>query len=406
MLAPEILSDIFGLALPDDETHTHLKTEAPLNASQVSRSWRQLAISTSSLWSRISFICGDDEPSWDTSKNRVQQIHQTLRAWDTWIERSKTRPLKITVVQMPNFFPGEQEAVSLLLDKAMLLFHRWHDVELTINRRNYLALVPDFPATLERLALLNVEIYPISLVPAPTLPRLQSSRGGRVIGDVIIPRVRVSRFAGPQSNLQLLGLEDRVVTVHSLRCLTINREFSSELESALRRTVLPSLSELTISLDDGYDDSPTGIYPLIQRSNASLKLLRLIHVGIEYDELYGVLRESPMLETLCMLDCTSYAAEDDVINILTIQNHLPEEVVLCPRLSKITFGGWHIENTRDADRLVDMVESRWNITRFRNQPAILSIDLTNCLRVEPSSSRRDVLARCISEGLEYKSRSE
>lgn len=247
MLAPEILSDILSLALPDDDIHTHLKTESPLNVSQVSRSWRQLAISTSSLWSRISFICGDDEPSWDTSKNRVQQIHQTLRAWDTWIERS-TRPLKITVIQMPNFFPGEQEAVSLLLDKAMSLFHRWHDVELTINRRNYLALVPDFPAALEHLALLNVEIYPISLVPASTLPRLQSARGGRVIGDVTIPRVRVSRFAGPQSNLQLLSLEDRVVTVHSLRCLRINRELSSELESALRRISLPSLSELTISL--------------------------------------------------------------------------------------------------------------------------------------------------------------
>lgn len=200
MLAPEILSDIFSLALPDDEIHTHLNTESPSNVSQVSRSWRQLAISTSSLWSRISFICGDDEPSWDTSKNRVRQIHQTLRAWDTWIERSKAWPLKITVIQMPNFFPGEQEAGSLLLDKAMSLFHRWHDVELTINRRYYLALVPDFPAALERLALLNVEIYPISpisLVPASTLPRLQSSRGGRVIGDVTIPRVRVSRFANP-----------------------------------------------------------------------------------------------------------------------------------------------------------------------------------------------------------------
>lgn len=198
------------------------------------------------------------------------------------------------------------------------------------------------------------------------------------------------------------------MTVHSLRCLRINRELSSELESALRRISLPSLSELTISLDDGYDDSPTGIYPLIQRSNASLKLLRLIHVGIEYDELYGVLRESPMLETLCMLDCTSSAAEDDVINILTIQNHLPEDAVLCPRLSKITFGDWQIQNTEVADRLVDMVESRWNIIRFRNQPAILSIDLTNCFEEgdDFSSSRRDVLARCISEGLEYKSRSE
>lgn len=164
--------------------------------------------------------------------------------------------------------------------------------------------------------------------------------------------------------------------------------------------------ELAISLNSRYDDSPTGIFPMIQRSNARLKSLRLSYVGIEYSELYDVLRASPTLEELCLTDCTNYPAEDDVISILTIQSHTPEEDILCPRLSNISFSGWHIRNTRDTDRLVDMVESRWRFARSRNQPAVLSVNLTDnpSERLEFSSSRSKALARCISEGLEYTSK--
>lgn len=313
----------------------------------------------------------------------------------------KLRPLKITVIQLPDLSADERDTFRLLLNKAVEHFDRWHDVEIRINCPNYIALVPDFPTTLQRLSLLNVDIFPISLVPDTILSRLK--RRVTMVGNIMVTYVIGSPFERPRSNVDLLELEDRTVTIQSLRTLELNRKWNIDLESTLRRIVLPSLAELSISIGDRYNDLPTGIDAVLQRSNAQLTFLHLNNVGIDFDELYDVLRASPTLQTLCMTNCTGA----DVIGILIIPSQVPEKDILCPVLSKMSFSGWHIENTDDADRFVDMVELRWKFVRSRNRLAILSVDLVDCLNegVEFSSSRSKALARCISEGLKYKSTS-
>lgn len=313
----------------------------------------------------------------------------------------KLRPLKITVIQLPDLSADERDTFRLLLNKAVKHFDRWHDVEIRINCPNYIALVPDFPTTLQRLSLLNVDIFPISLVPDTILSRLK--RRVTMVGNIMVTYVIGSPFERPRSNVDLLELEDKTVTIQSLRTLELNRKLNTDLESTLRRIVLPSLAKLSISIRDRYDDLPTGIDAVLQRSNAQLTFLHLNNVGIDFDELYDVLRASPTLQTLCMTNCTGA----DVIGILIIPSQVPEKDILCPVLSKMSFSGWHIENTDDADRFVDMVELRWKFVRSRNRLAILSVDLVDCLNegVEFSSSRSKALTRCISEGLKYKSTS-
>lgn len=313
----------------------------------------------------------------------------------------KLRPLKITVIQLPDLSADERDTFRLLLNKAVEHFDRWHDVEIRINCPNYIALVPHFPTTLQRLSLLNVDIFPISLVPDTILSRL--TRRVTMVGNIMVTYVIGSPFERPRSNVDLLELEDRTATIQSLRTLELNRKWNTDLESTLRRIVLPSLAKLSISIGDRYDDLPTGIDAVLQRSNAQLTFLHLNNVGIEFDELYDVLRASPTLQTLCMTNCTGA----DVIGILIIPSQVPEKDILCPVLSEMSFSGWHIENTDDADRFVDMVELRWKFVRSRNRLAILSVDLVDCLNegVEFSSSRSKALTRCISEGLKYKSTS-
>lgn len=313
----------------------------------------------------------------------------------------KLRPLKITVIQLPDLSADERDTFRLLLNKAVKHFDRWHDVEIRINCPNYIALVPDFPTTLQRLSLLNVDIFPISLVPDTILSRLK--RRVTMVGNIMVTYVIGSPFERPRSNVDLLELEDKTATIQSLRTLELNRKWNTDLESTLRRIVLPSLAKLSISIGDRYDDLPTGIDAVLQRSNAQLTFLHLNNVGIDFDELYDVLRASPTLQTLCMTNCTGA----DVIGILIIPSQVPEKDILCPVLSKMSFSGWHIENTDDADRFVDMVELRWKFVRSRNRLAILSVDLVDCLNegVEFSSSRSKALTRCISEGLKYKSTS-
>lgn len=169
------------------------------------------------------------------------QIHSASNAWDLWIERSKTQPLKITVIQPPDLSREEKDAVRSLMDKTMANFYRWHDIRMEIHDGDYPALVLDFPATLKRLSLMNVDLFPTSLVPATTLWKLQRSEGAKVIGKVTLPCLPASRF---KDRYQLLGLKDSAVTIDSLRSLELNRESSSELERALRRIILPWTSLL------------------------------------------------------------------------------------------------------------------------------------------------------------------
>lgn len=137
---------------------------------------------------------------------------------------------------------------------------------------------------------------------------------------------------------------------------------------------------------------------MLQRSNAQLKLLELCYVQIGHDELYDVLLASPLLETISMPGC----AAGDLINILTIQSHACKEDILCPQLSKMTFDGRQFEGLGDAEKLVDMVESRWKFARSRNHPTVLSVELFGCpAGLKLSRSHSKALARCISEGLNY-----
>lgn len=403
-LAPETLSEIFMFALPVDESYTHSRTESPLNVSQVSRSWRQLAISVSPLWSRLSLIHSDPSSS---SENRTRHIHRILRTWNLWLIRSKTRPLKITIRKLGDVSDSREEnAVKSLLDKTFANFHRWMDIEIvfTAASQTYLALVPAYPSTLERLVLvMNMDIFPLSSVPASVLSTLRSLRG------TDRPFLRESN---PRAFLYLIGhdtfpwslithdLEDRSVSISNLRCLAV---FGRNHKAFLSRYIFPSLRELTVAgTERVVQASPTGISSLIQRSNASLKSLYLDGVEIGADELRYVLLGSPMLEKLCMRNCAACSAQD-VFDLLTIQTQSPDANVLWPRLSKITFTGWSIESIETADSFVDMVESRWNCTRSRDHPGILSVRFENCLKpgVEFSSSHSKALSRCISEGLVY-----
>lgn len=314
------------------------------------------------------------------------------------MERSKMQPLKITLRKLPLFSDVEDEAVRLLLDKAMSGFHRWHDVELKFNcTQAYLALVPDFPATLQRLALMYVHIFPISLVPTKTLSMLQGLRSGKIIGDITIPRVR--GVGDAPSLLKLLNLEDSVVSIRSLRYLDIHEGSAYELENTLGRLKLPSLSELSIVVDRSDDTSQTGIYPMLRRSSTSLKSLHLSGVGIKSDELHNVLLVSPMLETLRMDHCLHCPVEV-IINTMV---HSPGTGKLCPLLSKMSFTGWNITSAEVAHALTSMVESRWAISRSRDQAATLSVTIKNCYVENPEflSFINERLACCISEGLEF-----
>lgn len=403
-LAPEILLEIFFLALPVEESYTHLKTESPSNVSQVSRSWRQLAISSSILWSRISIVLDrNNTPYVDFTEERVRHIHRTMRAWNVWLERSKICPLKITVRQRSYSYDDEErKTIGLLLEKTVENLHRWHDVEIEIEVSNdrFMALVPVFPSSLQRLTLMNAFIWPLSIFSTKMLSRLQNIPGGKVVGEAIIPCPKALHKSIPTLDI----LEGGAAFTSNLRYLVIREITVYAVQRSLVHFILPLLLVLRLEASIPiFEDMPQiGLYSFIQRSGASLQSLDLTRLSIHFDELHNVLLSSPRLQYLRMEYCLGCRAQD-IIDALTIQPHLPDVNILCPRLSTMIFQDWTIKNIKIADELMGMVESRWNFARSRDHTANLYAAFLDLRGDGSSRVSTEALAHCVSEGLKFES---
>lgn len=400
-LAPEILLEIFFLALPVDESYTHLKTEAPSNVSQVSRSWRQLAISSSILWSRISMVLErHDAPYYDFSEERIRHLNRSMHAWNVWLERSKMRPLKITVRQRSHTYDDEErKTMGLRLEKTVENLQRWHDVEIEVPIYDFMALVAVFPSSLQRLTLMDAIIWPLSIVSAKMLSRLENIPGGKVVGETIIPCTNALYDAKP--SISILDIpEDGAVFTSNIRYLSLREISVYAVQRTLVHFVMPMLLVIKIAGSILFDeDTPQiGIYSFIQRSGASLQSLDLTSLTIHFDELHNVLLSSPRLKYLRMEYCLDCRAQD-IIDALTIQPQFPDMNILCPLLSTMIFQDWFIKTTKIADGLMGMVESRWNFGRSRDHTATLYAAFLNLRGDGSSRVSTEALARYVSEGL-------
>lgn len=161
MLLPEILSEIFVKCLPEDLNRTGRVDEAPVNVSQVNRSWREIALSTTKLWSTLVFFVGktDTAHSHPTPDNGRQNM--TVDAWKLWCGRSKGQPLSVFLRRTEGKFDGDIRryfSIICSLDKET----RWKELCLSLPHNGddvrVLALSPESFGQLEVLCLTNLFI--------------------------------------------------------------------------------------------------------------------------------------------------------------------------------------------------------------------------------------------------------
>ncbi|KAJ6496233.1 hypothetical protein C8R45DRAFT_1094486 [Mycena sanguinolenta] len=86
-LPTEITSHIFVECLPNDTGFSPSKACAPLLLMQVCRRWREIAVSTSELWSSLDIACWD--PTTDPQGLQL--------GFETWFSRAGARPLSLTL---------------------------------------------------------------------------------------------------------------------------------------------------------------------------------------------------------------------------------------------------------------------------------------------------------------------
>ncbi len=152
-LPDDVLQEIYFLALPtsypspveDNSTSTLITSTPPYNISRVCRSWRNLVLSSPSLWS--SFFLSFSNPSDETLKLLVRLIEQHLR-------RSNELPLTSFVRLEGEYNCSLSQAIAALLSVHQ---RRWKRVSIWFETGvgNDVIPIPKIQLFVESVALLE-----------------------------------------------------------------------------------------------------------------------------------------------------------------------------------------------------------------------------------------------------------
>ncbi|KAJ7441969.1 hypothetical protein B0H11DRAFT_2292257 [Mycena galericulata] len=115
-LPDDVVREIFVAALPSDRNAIMSEDEAPLLLSHISQGWRNLALSTPRLWSTLHIVT----PPVSSLQSYIPKLHQINGAVVTWLSRSGTLPVSISLISPLLHSPrgASEEDISALVEAA------------------------------------------------------------------------------------------------------------------------------------------------------------------------------------------------------------------------------------------------------------------------------------------------
>ncbi|KAJ7472633.1 hypothetical protein FB451DRAFT_1367550 [Mycena latifolia] len=140
-LPEDVVAEIFTAALPSDRNAVMSGAESPLLLCHVCRAWRRLALSTPRLWATL-HIVAPGTPS------ELLEIDERI---NTWLSRSGSLPLSISVVPSRTAGLNFDLDISKLLGTLIHFSSRWNHLHLSLTSQ------PSF----EPLATLAVKDVPM-----------------------------------------------------------------------------------------------------------------------------------------------------------------------------------------------------------------------------------------------------
>ncbi|KAJ7269535.1 hypothetical protein C8J57DRAFT_1716624 [Mycena rebaudengoi] len=208
----EISSEIFLLCLPED-CRCPNTSHAPMLLLNICGIWRDIALSTPSLWSALHV--------------EFPRTPGFRHLFECWLDRAGTRPLSIALNGKPS-----KKFANLLCPHA----HRVQSLEMRIDRDERLPAAAAF-TMLKTLKLVNIGKYNDDFGITPLLDMLHSAPG-------LVECTLIDIYPPDASEQEVM----RVVTLPSLRCLRLGglkpTQFSSA--SVLCHLALPALQTLVI----------------------------------------------------------------------------------------------------------------------------------------------------------------
>ncbi|KAL0947423.1 hypothetical protein HGRIS_013535 [Hohenbuehelia grisea] len=405
----EVMQEIFTRCLPSDRYIKPNAYDTPMALMQVSSAWRNVAISTSKLWSSLYIMVSND--------NHVKSA-QLMRVW---LERSKQRPISLFLCASNASLANLSEVYAMVVsnihrmkhlrlslpffDRTPLIkllnsgapFLEELEVRLSRNvrqRRNHFhpagERIPEFTLTASSAPRLRSLIwqnntqsfltpcrFDFSTITELTMHDTLSSEQCVAIlkGCPALRTCRLSCYSMPGD---LLPTEQPIV--HSaLKHLSIT--MSTEGGPLFNRLTLPALEILRLTdvisaIDDEFDFqlwNQATFIDFLRCSRCALTELQLSNVLSSEDELIEVLDLiSPSLEVLHLADVRGITSiMDRALELLTVRQAPDGSVTcLCPRLDTIRFGPC-LASTDGM--LADMVESRWKASEATRGSGSLAI---------------------------------
>ncbi|TEB22541.1 hypothetical protein FA13DRAFT_1740938 [Coprinellus micaceus] len=213
----EILLSFFSECVPPptrDNPGPAVSYSHPLIVlSHVSRTWRELALETPALWSRMHV----KTPSASTFSNGPPEMctvkaDRSRAALTTWIERSAEQPLTI-VLDLPSYSQAQlykeawsKEICEDVLEQLFLCASRWKRLHINLSIVASSPLFIQACNSLPANGLLKLEFLAINLTSAGASPAMIGSVPGRLLAGGL--------FSGP--SLRRVSLEGRWMMNHKL----------------------------------------------------------------------------------------------------------------------------------------------------------------------------------------------
>lgn len=395
----EILGDIFLQCLPPITSRPR-RTTAPLLLCQVSRHWRQVAVSLPSLWSTVAIECF----GWGRCRMKAELLH-------VWLKRSAEVPLDISVeVKIGEFVHENLPHLSEIMRAIVAQMHRWKFLRLIRVPSNLLMDLPSTGAPLLREAIVQIhsgysgapQDLALLFQNSPLLHSLTWQLGPYSAFQLfpILPWFKLSfihfecllsiancyDILSRSPNLQSCYFESVSVNTPDLRQLSTSPiilaflhsfriEASVNILPLLRTLTFPVLSSLVIESTGLHSRAAAHITSeipnLLHRSNSPpLQTFVLENFGVEEKELIECLILSPKLEALVVCDESTRRPNltDKVIRALAVRKEYDDDTMLCPELKILKLTG-RVQST-DGE-FVNMIRQRWKETAVVNGVACL-----------------------------------
>ncbi|KAJ7878337.1 hypothetical protein B0H14DRAFT_1646418 [Mycena olivaceomarginata] len=149
-LPSELVSRVFWECLPAHGRIRPSPTKPPLLLTQICHDWREIATSSSELWSSVD-LCFSTKWTWGLGQAQQIPNNGALPLLQQWFERANARPLSVTIRSSHKEIP--YSILSLISSAAEKL----HSLELHLSHKDY-QLLRENPIALpglRRLAVLS-----------------------------------------------------------------------------------------------------------------------------------------------------------------------------------------------------------------------------------------------------------